>query len=78
MEEIGSGEFAFVNRALWLERTGANLTVAVKSLHSPASEEERLKFLQEAAIMGQFIHPNVVRLIGVVKTGDEVYNYILK
>ena len=72
MAEIGSGEFAFVNKAQWTDKSGASLTVAVKSLHSPASQEERIKFLQEAAIMGQFVHPNVVRLIGVVKTEDEV------
>ncbi len=73
MGEIGSGKFAFVNKAQWTDqKSGVCLTVAVKSLHSPASQEERVKFLQEAAIMGQFVHPNIVRLIGVVKIGDEV------
>ena len=72
MEEIGSGEFAHVSKALWKERVGASLIVAVKTLHSSATDEERLKMLQEAAIMSQFIHPNVVRLIGVIKNDDEV------
>ena len=31
-----------------------------------------MRFLQEAAIMGQFCHPNVVRLYGVVTVGDPV------
>ena len=42
------------------------LNVAVKTLHSKASEGDTVRFLQEAAIMGQFKHPNVVRLYGVV------------
>ncbi len=75
LSEIGSGQFAFVNKAQWIEKSGASLTVAVKSLHSPASQEERVKFLQEAAIMSQFVHPNVVRLIGTVKTAEEVRLY---
>ena len=40
--------------------------VAVKSMEDGASEEERVKFLQEAAIMGQFKHPNIIRIIGFI------------
>ena len=35
-------------------------------------EEEKVRFLQEAAIMGQFSHPYVVKLYGVVTMGDPV------
>ena len=42
------------------------MDVAVKQLQSGASEEDKVKFLQEAAINGQFRHPNVVKLMGVV------------
>ena len=35
-------------------------------------EEEKVRFLQEAAIMGQFSHPNVVKLYGVVTVGEPV------
>ena len=42
------------------------MDVAVKQLQPGASEEEKVKFLQEAAINGQFRHPNVVKLMGVV------------
>jgi len=38
----------------------------VKTLNSKCSESDRVKFLREAAIMGQFQHNNVVRLHGVV------------
>ena len=48
------------------------MRVAVKALKSGASEIDRVKFLQEAAIMGQFYHPNIVRLHGVVTMGEPV------
>ena len=46
--------------------------VAVKTLKEGAGEEDKVKFLQEAAIMGQFSHPNVVTLYGVVTEGEPV------
>ncbi len=48
------------------------MDVAVKQLQPGASEEEKVKFLQEAAINGQFKHPNVVKLMGVVTLGEPV------
>ena len=43
------------------------MEVAVKTMEEGASEEERVKFLQEAAIMGQFKnHPNILRILGIV------------
>ena len=39
--------------------------VAVKILEDGADEEDKIKFLQEAAIMGQFNHPNIIRILGV-------------
>ena len=47
------------------------MDVAIKTVKSSA-EQERVKLLQEAAIMGQFAHSNVVRLHGVVTVGDPV------
>ena len=49
-----------------------NVEVAVKSLKCDASNLDRVKFLQEAAIMAQFKHPNVVTLHGVVRDGNTV------
>ena len=40
--------------------------VAVKTMEDGASEGDRVKFLQEAALMGQFDHPNIIKLIGVI------------
>ena len=49
--------------------------VAVKSMEIGAKEEERVKFLQEAAIMGQFNHPNIVRILGIIEAEKNVRNY---
>ena len=43
-----------------------NIPVALKLLKEGSSELDKVKFLQEAAIMAQFSHPNVVSLYGVV------------
>ena len=43
-----------------------DLDVAVKMLQSKSSDTDKVKFLQESAIMGQFKHPNVIMLHGVV------------
>ena len=44
----------------------------MKLLKSGSTEEERVKFLQEAAIMGQFMHPNILKLHGVVTLSEPV------
>ena len=48
------------------------MEIAVKTLNGSASPEEKVKFLQEAAINGQFHHPNVIKLCGVVTVGHPV------
>ena len=63
---IGSGEFGTVHLGLWSNGSADPIQVAVKTLNSQCSESDRVKFLREAAIMGQFVHNNVVQLHGVV------------
>ena len=69
-EELGSGQFGTVYRGVWQQTSDSEDTdveVAVKTMEEGASEEERIKFLQEAAIMGQFKnHPNIVTILGIV------------
>ena len=51
----------------------SEVKVAVKSLNPKGiSEETRVRFLQEAAIMAQFRHANVAFLYGVVIEGEPV------
>lgn len=42
------------------------MPVAIKTLKLGYSEKQRQDFLSEASIMGQFSHPNIIRLEGVV------------
>ena len=46
--------------------------MAVKKLREVASEDEKTKLLKEAAIMGQFGHPFIIRLIGVAMEDNKV------
>jgi len=46
--------------------------VAVKTLKEGCDDQERVKFLQEAAIMSQFRHFNVVTMYGAVTEGEPV------
>ena len=46
--------------------------VAIKTLHGEVSEEAKKTLLKEAAIIGQFAHANIVKLYGVVTSGEPV------
>ena len=70
-QTIGSGNFGSVYRGVW-EFKGRCVNTAVKILKADSSSVDKVKFLQEAAIMGQFFHPNIVRLHGVVTVGEPV------
>ncbi|XP_062502144.1 ephrin type-A receptor 4a-like [Corticium candelabrum] len=67
---IASGEFGTVEKAIWQSAQSENrVVVAVKALKSE-TDDDRVRFLREAAILGQFHHPNVVALYGVVTLGS--------
>ena len=73
---LGSGAFGTVYRGVWLHKEGEESEqlveeeVAVKTMEGRAGEEDRIKFLQEAAIMGQFNHPNIIQLLGISTEGE--------
>ena len=66
LEKLGSGEFGTVHLGMWSNGSTEPIQVAVKTLNSQCSEPDKVKFLREAAIMGQFESDNIVRLYGVV------------
>ncbi|XP_033097790.1 ephrin type-B receptor 1-B-like [Anneissia japonica] len=66
MSVIGGGEFGDVCSGLMKTPDGYTRKVAVKMLKPGASEKDRTDFLMEASIMGQFDHPNVIKLMGVI------------
>ena len=55
-----------ITHCKWKPSANKEVEVAVKTLKSTANDKERLRFLQEAAIMCQFDHENVIKLYGVV------------
>ena len=68
---IGTGCFGTVYQAEWnVEEGTAPVLVAVKCLKENADSKLRISFLTEAAIMGQFNHPNVIRLLGIVSIAE--------
>lgn len=70
-ERIGEGHFGTVYKGMWTV-PGGMIEVAVKTHNPESAEDNEVKFLKEAAIMGQFIHPNVIKLLGVVTLGEPV------
>lgn len=71
---IGGGEFGDVCRGkLKLPAAGLqDIDVAIKTLKAGSHDKARNDFLTEASIMGQFEHPNVIFLQGVVTKSNPV------
>ncbi|XP_067614765.1 ephrin type-B receptor 1-B [Eurosta solidaginis] len=71
---IGGGEFGDVCRGRLKIPPNfvQDIDVAIKTLKSGSSEKARCDFLTEASIMGQFDHPNVIYLQGVVTRSNPV------
>ncbi|XP_063772723.1 ephrin type-B receptor 3 isoform X2 [Pseudophryne corroboree] len=65
-EVIGAGEFGEVCRGRLKQAGRREQLVAIKTLKAGYTEQQRRDFLGEASIMGQFDHPNIIRLEGVV------------
>jgi len=69
--ELGSGEFGAVYEGTYKDHWKENdddsdsQKVAIKMLRKATSDEDKVRFLKEAAIMAQFNHPNIVGLTGV-------------
>ncbi|KAL8186275.1 UNVERIFIED_CONTAM: Ephrin type-A receptor 7 [Gekko kuhli] len=69
---IGAGEFGEVCSGRLKLPGKRDVAVAIKTLKVGYTEKQRRDFLCEASIMGQFDHPNVVHLEGVVTRGKPV------
>ena len=71
-ESLGSGQFGQVSKGIWQSPVG-EIPVAVKTLkEGKEADDDEVRFLQEAAINGQFQHRNVVKLHGVVTLAKPV------
>ena len=65
-----------VSRGRWQAERGP-VDVAIKTLRDGSTDIDGVRFLQEAAINGQFRHPNIVQLHGVVTMGEPVDIYYM-
>ena len=63
---LGSGQFGTVYKGVWQSSTRGAVEVAVKTLKKGSKVKDRIKFLREAAIMGQFKDPNVIEMYGFI------------
>ena len=69
---LGHGQFGGVHKGKW-RTPKEEKEVAIKMLDPTTfHQDDKVKFLQEAAIMAQFRHPNVIQLYGVITNGEPV------
>ncbi len=76
-QPLGQGHFGLVNRGLWQGSMGMISEVAIKTILPTSPAVEKIKLLQEAAVMTQFNHPNVIQLHGVVMKKDQVCLHVV-
>ena len=70
MGHLGSGQFGNVEKGMWQSKE-----LALKTLKTGSTDDDKVKFLQEAAIMARFRHPNIVTLYGVVSDKEPVSKF---
>ncbi|XP_031224447.1 tyrosine-protein kinase Fer isoform X3 [Mastomys coucha] len=68
-ELLGKGNFGEVFKGTLKDKT----PVAIKTCKEDLPQELKIKFLQEAKILKQYDHPNIVKLIGVCTQRQPVY-----
>ncbi|RVE58141.1 hypothetical protein OJAV_G00206300 [Oryzias javanicus] len=69
---VGAGEFGEVCSGRLRLPSKKEICVAIKTLKGGYTDKQRRDFLAEASIMGQFDHPNIIRLEGVVTRSKPV------
>lgn len=71
--KLGEGAFGTVHGGEALLQDVGWTGVAVKTLKTGSTTEERLDFLSEAEVMKRFDHKNIVKLLGVCTKEEPVY-----
>ena len=74
VDYLGSGNFADIHKAVWVKVGQEEMYVATKTLVSK-SKKDRLRFLQEAHMMAQFKHVNIVKIHGVLAEKEPVSTF---
>lgn len=63
------GQYGKVYKGLYRKSQGPGHPVAVKTIKQYESEKEKDEFLREMNVMSKLMHPNIVRLFGLVQQG---------
>ena len=69
---LSIGQYGKVFKGLLKKDDGVGRPVAVKTIKEYESQKEKDNFLKEMNVMSKLIHPNIVRLFGLVKQGKAV------
>lgn len=69
------GQFGTVYKAN-LKRDVKEIEVAVKTIQQYTSEKETQDFMHEMSIMADMMHPNIIRLYGLVSKGQSATRLI--
>ena len=75
------GQFGYQTvRTSWRKTQDQTLDVCMKATYTDEGTDraERIKMLQEAAVLAQFRHPNVVRLHGVIYKENVVRSFVVQ
>eukprot|EP00731_Ephydatia_muelleri_P032022 Em0023g529a len=75
---IGKGQFGEVFRATLHKGSPGEVLVAVKTTKKNSSEKDKADFLKEMMAMSQILHPNIVRLYGLVVEGTKSASIVLE
>ncbi|KAJ3609418.1 hypothetical protein NHX12_023939 [Muraenolepis orangiensis] len=67
---VHTGDFGEVCLGCLKLPSKRELPVAIKTLRAGCSDKQRRAFLSEAGVLGQLDHANVIRLEGVITTGN--------
>lgn len=74
MQELGQGSFGMVYEGIIKDlkdlKVGEEIKCAIKTVNENATDRERINFLKEASVMKGFDTTHVVKLLGVVSSGQ--------
>ena len=74
-KKIGNGFFGEVHKATL---KSSNKLIAVKTCDPSHSDPEKCQFLYEADILRNYVHPNIVELIGVVANEKDPLRIVME
>ncbi len=65
---MNTGQYGTVYKGEYRRLDGPKYFVAIKTIRQHESEKEQ--FLTEMRVMSNMIHPNIIRLFGLVQQGN--------